>query len=728
MPEAPDPREPQHLAPAAATPGSAPHPGTPTPGTLTPGDLRGGEFSGGVRWLPGSAPPAPEPGLALTWHTDLQDLVDAFGGPDAKTPEGDPDAPPPGHRQRLSRAELAAAAAEKMPPGAALAAILDDVPADDLGDAGLADAAAACRKITSWAQAKELDCVAAIASRSAAADPRAGTAPDGCPAQITRDAQAQVSLALNLTSTGAEDWTALAVTMRWRLPAVADALQSGQVDLVRARLIADATAVLDDETARKVAALVLPEAGQRTTGWLRAALRRAVIAADPDGAERRRKATERRAKLVLYPDAETTATLAGQNLPGAHAAAAMARVKAMARALKAAGAPGSIDLLSAQVYLGLLLGTQPQTPPAPGTPPGGSAGPNGGGGPVGPDGSDDADDLRDSPADPAEPADPDDPGADDVPWPDAPSPGHDDPDDDPRSETLNLGDDEDDDADWTSDGPTPAWPQLPAQLPPGLAGPGRGMLDLTLPWQVLAGTSGLPGSLSRLGPVTGPAARTLAELAAAGPATWRVIVTGSGGQAIATAPIPRPAFTATTAAPAAAAAAAAAATTGPGGPCLIGRVSVIVSEDLLTRPPPLVPSGAGPPTEIAAAALDAARHAAAAAAIIAAADADAGGCAHARASPHYRPPPALRDYVTSRDLTCRFPTCRNPAWRGDLDHTIAWDDGGITCACNLGGLCRAHHLIKQHPGWQLRQDKPGELTWTTPAGKTYTVRPDPYPI
>ena len=57
-----------------------------------------------------------------------------------------------------------------------------------------------------------------------------------------------------------------------------------------------------------------------------------------------------------------TATLAGQNLPGIHAAAAMARITALARARKAAGTPGPIDLLRAQVYLGLLLGTLPAHP------------------------------------------------------------------------------------------------------------------------------------------------------------------------------------------------------------------------------------------------------------------------------------------------------------------------------------------------------------------------------
>ena len=108
----------------------------------------------------------------------------------------------------------------------------------------------------------------------------------------------------------------------------------------------------------------------------------------------------------------------------------------------------------------------------------------------------------------------------------------------------------------------------------------------------------------------------------------------------------------------------------------------------------------------------------------AAEDAAAGGCAHGIESTAYRPPPRLREFIAARDLTCRFLTCRMPAWRGDLDHTIPWDDGGRSCKCNLGGGCRGHHQLKQHPRWRLEQRAPGQFTWITPAGRRYTVGPD----
>ena len=109
-------------------------------------------------------------------------------------------------------------------------------------------------------------------------------------------------------------------------------------------------------------------------------------------------------------------------------------------------------------------------------------------------------------------------------------------------------------------------------------------------------------------------------------------------------------------------------------------------------------------------------------------DEEAGGCAHTGESPAYRPPPRLREYVIARDVTCRNPACRQPAWRADLDHTHPYDNHGRTCGCNLGGACRSHHQLKQHPRWKLQQTRPGEFTWTTPAGRTYTTSPDVHPV
>jgi hypothetical protein len=83
----------------------------------------------------------------------------------------------------------------------------------------------------------------------------------------------------------------------------------------------------------------------------------------------------------------------------------------------------------------------------------------------------------------------------------------------------------------------------------------------------------------------------------------------------------------------------------------------------------------------------------------------------------------LADFVRCRDLTCRFPGCDRPAWHCDLDHTIAYADGGPTHASNLTCLCRQHHLIKTFWGWHDHQLPDGTLIWTAPSGQTYITTP-----
>jgi hypothetical protein len=287
---------------------------------------------------------------------------------------------------------------------------------------------------------------------------------------------------------------------------------------------------------------------------------------------------------------------------------------------------------------------------------------------------------------------------------------------------------------------------------------GTGLLDLTIPLAALAGLSAEPGRLSRLGSITATQASGLAALAALDPAVrWRVILTSGDGLACAMARIPqswvgrwaqdetragprmggtdahdaqgqRPAQPASQRAtrsvnqwPAQSA-----------GHGLVGRITITVPAGLLSAD--LGHSGCGAAGAafhgtlglIIEAALRVAQGAADRAAQNRASDAAVDGCAHWQASSGYQPAPSLREYVRARDQTCRFRTCRQPAMRCDLDHTIPWEKGGKTCVCNIGGLCRFHHRLKQRPGWHLTQPEPGVFTWATPLGRTYTTHPDPH--
>ena len=87
----------------------------------------------------------------------------------------------------------------------------------------------------------------------------------------------------------------------------------------------------------------------------------------------------------------------------------------------------------------------------------------------------------------------------------------------------------------------------------------------------------------------------------------------------------------------------------------------------------------------------------------------------------YEPPQALVDFLLARDRTCRFPGCRQPAYRADIDHAQSWESGGETKPENLGLLCRRHHRLKTHGRWALVSNSDGSCEWTSPVGKSYFV-------
>ncbi|MDO5619507.1 HNH endonuclease signature motif containing protein [Kocuria sp.] len=94
----------------------------------------------------------------------------------------------------------------------------------------------------------------------------------------------------------------------------------------------------------------------------------------------------------------------------------------------------------------------------------------------------------------------------------------------------------------------------------------------------------------------------------------------------------------------------------------------------------------------------------------------------------YRVPAGLRSLLAVRDETCRFPGCRRQATNCDLDHTVAWENGGTTDLQNLGHLCRHHHRIKHDPDAALgtwivhavvdsaAPPGTGVLEWKSPTG------------
>ncbi len=470
-------------------------------------------------------------------------------------------------------------------PGPMLSEVADAAHVHGLGHVGddeLTGIMRAWRRITSWAAARELAAVAELARRrpgdiDSILDPEvaaqlraagqaagAGSSPPGLsggadspaapglPELVSPFVPDELAPALTMTVRAAEMHLSLAADLVTKLPMTAAALEAGLIDLARARIIAGAARVLTREQAAAVEQLIFPRAGQQTSGQLRAALARAILAADPDAARRRREQAQREARVLRWREDAGTAALCGRDLPSAEALAADQRISARARELKTAGLAGTMDELRARAYLGFLLGRSGL--PQPGTSDPGAAGPaESTKGPGHPD-------QNPASADPG-------PGHPDrSPAGTGPGPGH--PDRSPASADPGPGHP---DVRPAGTGPGPGHPdRSPAGAGPGpgrrdggAGGPARGgsgpcagpggrgtgadgpatrpwppggppgglaaRINVTMPLSALPGTSDTPGEVAAFGPVDAE----LARAAGTHPATrWCVTVIGQHGQAV----------------------------------------------------------------------------------------------------------------------------------------------------------------------------------------------------
>jgi hypothetical protein len=241
--------------------------------------------------------------------------------------------------------------ADRLPPGPVLAGLAGDrwqAGLDRLGDDELIGILRAARRLASWAAAMELAAAADLWQRRTAEEDAGDTG-------AAAHADAEIAAALTLTHHAADHLLNLAISLR-RLPATSAALSAGDIDLPRAKVIAEETTGLTGEHAAAVDAAVAEAAPGQTTGQLRLAARRATLAADPTAARRRKEQALREGRVERWSEPAGTAALAGRDLPPAAVLAADANLTALAKQLKAAGADGTLDNLRAQIYLTLLAG------------------------------------------------------------------------------------------------------------------------------------------------------------------------------------------------------------------------------------------------------------------------------------------------------------------------------------------------------------------------------------
>jgi hypothetical protein len=106
----------------------------------------------------------------------------------------------------------------------------------------------------------------------------------------------------------------------------------------------------------------------------------------------------------------------------------------------------------------------------------------------------------------------------------------------------------------------------------------------------------------------------------------------------------------------------------------------------------------------------------------------AGPCDHRHQAKGHDPGRMLRHLTGILNAHCTLPPCRRPERTCDYEHSKPFDQGGKTCLCDAGPVCRHDHRAKQSPGWHLEQaGARGWFRWTMPSGRSYLNGPTRYP-
>jgi hypothetical protein len=239
-------------------------------------------------------------------------------------------------------------------PGPELAAVA--AAADDhrgqLGESELIGVLCGWQRLAAWAQARQAACLNELVQR------RKSQSVELDSPSLAGHVDDEVAAALALTGRAAGRVLQVSLGLA-RLPEVLAALTAGRIDWVKAGLFTDYLAGLPDEDAADIAAAVLSGADRKTSGQLRAMLIRAVLAYDPDAAQRRREAARKDASVQAWDEVSGNAALAGRELAPADVAHASARLTEYARWLHEHGADGTMDELRAAAYVALLTGRSP---------------------------------------------------------------------------------------------------------------------------------------------------------------------------------------------------------------------------------------------------------------------------------------------------------------------------------------------------------------------------------
>jgi hypothetical protein len=215
-----------------------------------------------------------------------------------------------------------------------------------------------------WCAAAKLGVIRALIRRRARRGFEPGT-PGGLPGSWEEGLIHEVSAQLGISLRAADALIDLAHTLEARLVLTGEALEAGVISLTKARIIAVATAVLDDKQAAAAETMIADQLAGKTPGQIAALIARAVVQVDPDGARKRRERAQREdARVQFWREHAGTAALAGFGLPPDEALAASQHIQDRALAYRAAGMAGTMDQLRVRTFLDTLNGIPAPAPAA----------------------------------------------------------------------------------------------------------------------------------------------------------------------------------------------------------------------------------------------------------------------------------------------------------------------------------------------------------------------------
>ncbi|HEX5811623.1 MAG TPA: DUF222 domain-containing protein, partial [Pseudonocardia sp.] len=220
-----------------------------------------------------------------------------------------------------------------------------------LSDPTLIEAMIGFDRLASWAAARQARLLAELARRRPTDQAPYSARWAGVGSEYAPD---EVGVALHLARGTACARVGLACRLLTTLPETHALWEAGRIDTAKARAIDDATWMLTPELARAVQERVLPRAAEQTLAQLKAALARAVLAADPDGAEQRHRQARRDRRVVITAEADGMASLWAL-LTATQAAGAFAWLTRLARGL-GSDDPRSMDTRRADILAALLTG------------------------------------------------------------------------------------------------------------------------------------------------------------------------------------------------------------------------------------------------------------------------------------------------------------------------------------------------------------------------------------